>query len=447
MATNTYVAIRTTVVPTATPSVTLDLTGITGYTDLRIVYNGTISATGMDIRWRFNGDTGSNYSFTYLNGNGSTASSGRQSNTSYIASYATTGTSGAPGTILFDVMNYSNTTTYKTTLSRVSDAPVEVNAYVGLWRSTSAITSVTIFPNANNITAGSTFTVYGIAAETASVAKATGGTITLAADGYVYHAFTSSGTFTPSVGLTCDVLTVAGGGGAGANHGGGGGAGGLLYTSSSSFSATGYTVTVGQGGVGATIGGTIGTNGENSSVNGLTAIGGGRGGDYSNNYEAYNGGSGGGAQSSATNYAGLGTSGQGNNGGNKNPNYNLCGGGGGGAGAVGQTATNANSGAGGVGLATYSHFGAATNTGHNVSGIRYYAGGGGGGGWNGSIPVGTYALGGHGGGGASGAVISSGASNGSAGTANTGGGGGCGGGGSSSGGNGGSGIVIIRYPK
>lgn len=425
MATNTYTALRTTTVGTATPSVTLDLTGITGYTDLRIVYNGTISATGMDIRWRFNGDTGSNYSFTYINGNGSTASSGRQSNTTYIASYATTGTSGAPGTILFDVMNYSNTTTYKTTLSRVSDAPVELNAYVGLWRSTSAITSITIFPNANNITAGSTFTLYGISDAGDTGAKAIGGNVTSDAT-YVYHTFTMSGRFTPTQTITADYLVVAGGGGGGGNGGAGGGAGGFRTATGQSLTAGSYQVVVGGGGRGVLYG--KGTNGNDSSFNGLASAGGGAASGVfaSGGTDANDGGSGGGGNYNK--YAGLGnvpstSPSQGNNGGGSTTSNNLGTGGGGGAGAVGGTGTSTNCGVGGAGAAS------------SISGTSVtYAGGGGGGGAFGATP----AAGGAGGGGAGST------GDGVSGTANLGGGGG---GGQASGGFGGSGIVIIRYAK
>jgi hypothetical protein len=60
------------------------------------------------------------------------------------------------------------------------------------------------------------------------VQKATGGTVVVY-DGYYYHSFTSSGTFTPLQNITCDILIVAGGGSGGfGNGGGGGGAGGLL---------------------------------------------------------------------------------------------------------------------------------------------------------------------------------------------------------------------------
>ncbi len=440
MSTNTYVALATQTLGSAAASVTFSSIS-SAYTDLVLVCSYSKSAAArLDIQ--FNGDTGNNYSYTRVSGNGTSATSDRISNFAVIDGGYTNTTMA---TSVIHIMNYSNTTTNKTTLIRANSTAEGTGAFVALWRNTAAITSITL-GGSNNLVAGSTFSLYGIASQPVAVAKATGGTITYAADGYTYHTFTSSGTFTPSVALTCDVLNIAGGGGAGANHGGGGGAGGLLYTSSSSFSATGYTVTIGAGGVGGTYNSSpVGASGTNSSVNSLIAIGGGRGGDYSSNYPASNGGSGGGAGTGTDKSIGLKTTGQGFDGGSFNPNYGLCGGGGGGAGAVGETCLTANSGAGGIGSATYSQWGNSTNTGQNVSGVRYYAGGGGGGGWNGSIPVGSFALGGSGGGGNSGAVISSGASNGQAGTSNTGGGGGCGGGGTSNGGAGGSGIVIIRY--
>jgi len=448
MATNTYVALRKETVAVATNEVTFSLTGISGYTDLRIIVNGT-AATNSYCTLRFNGDTATNYSNTEIVGDGTTATTYRNSTNpyAYSGSIYTTQTNN-----IIDIFDYSNATTFKTFLHRADMAGgtgASVKQSVGLWRITPvAITSITLGTGgAVNFNVGTTFSLYGIAAHpVVTAAKATGGTITFASDGYTYHAFTAGGTFTPLIALSCDVLAVAGGGGAGATHGGGGGAGGVLYTSASSFSATPYAVAVGAAGAGAVSSTpTVGSNGTNSSVNSLVAIGGGRGGCYSNGYEASNGGSGGGALSGSTNYAGLGTAGQGNNGGNKNPNYGLTGGGGGGAGAVGETPVTAKAGAGGIGTALYSDFGNATSTGQSSSGLRYFGGGGAGGGWNGSLTVGLIDAGGLGGGGNSGAVIGSGASNGQAGTSNTGGGGGCGGGGSSSGGNGGSGVVIVRY--
>ena len=60
--------------------------------------------------------------------------------------------------------NYSNTTTYKTVLSRGNNASNLVEAFVGLWRSTSAITAIDIKTQSGNFSIGSTFTLYGIKA-------------------------------------------------------------------------------------------------------------------------------------------------------------------------------------------------------------------------------------------------------------------------------------------
>ena len=61
-------------------------------------------------------------------------------------------------------MNYSNATTYKTVITRASNANNGVDAVVGLWRNTAAITSINVFLGTGNLDTGSTFTLYGIKA-------------------------------------------------------------------------------------------------------------------------------------------------------------------------------------------------------------------------------------------------------------------------------------------
>ena len=429
---NTYTELRRTVLGTATSSVTLDLTGISGYTDLVLIANGSTSTATGNVRIQMNGDTAANYSNTRLLGDGSSASSARDSNvgSSAIGDWGTDRC-----TLITSFQNYSNSTTNKTVLSR-SGSEGYVSAYVALWRNTAAITSITIFKNSSNFTTGSTFSLYGIANADQNAAKATGGIISEDATHW-YHTFGGSGTFVPKQSLTCDVLVVAGGGGGGANGGavgpGGGGAGGLIGLSAQSLTAISYAVTVGAGGVGGTA--SFPGNGSNSVFNSNTAIGGGYGQTVQAGgwRAAQNGGSGGGAGISTI---GNGTTGQGRNGGG-----NYSGGGGGASGiggdgnGTGSVGGNGGSGAtfnSAVGLTTgpfsfINAMGAATNTGQLSSGNYFYAGGGGA--WNGSGGLG-------GGAGTNGA-----------GTANTGGGGGgCDGTGGTKGA-GGSGVVIIRYPK
>jgi hypothetical protein len=158
----TYEPIATTTLGSAQASVTFS--SITGtYTDLILVVNGTITSGGENFLIQFNGDTAANYSDTRLGGNGSAAFSTRTSSqTSMVAANIYSG----QGTIIFQIQNYSNTTTYKTLLSRVSYASNVVSSHVGLWRKTpEAITSIYMILSGQNFSSGTSFTLYGIKAE------------------------------------------------------------------------------------------------------------------------------------------------------------------------------------------------------------------------------------------------------------------------------------------
>lgn len=156
---STYSPIATTTLGSAAASYTFSSIPST-YTDLILVYNGT---SGAQSYLRVNGDSGSNYSDTYLYGDGSSTGSGRNlSQTLMYCGYI--GESGANTMVTIQLQNYSNSTTYKTFLSRGSLASAEVGSHVGLWRNTAAITSVTFGVTANNLNTGSTITLYGIAA-------------------------------------------------------------------------------------------------------------------------------------------------------------------------------------------------------------------------------------------------------------------------------------------
>lgn len=246
-----------------------------------------------------------------------------------------------------------------------------------------------------------------------------------------------------------EALVIAGGGGGGNDVGGGGGAGGVLYKTAHELSrGIAITVTVGNGGST----GDPGNDGQDSQFDVLVAKGGGGGGHYYSGVGRV-GGSGGGAAGrdngtysnggSSNQTSSNGGTGYGNAGGGASGGSNYVGAGGGGAGAVGEsTANDGTGGAGGSGLSTWSAWGLATDSGHDVSGTRWFAGGG-----SGGSNVGQSSVPGSNGGGGRGAVRSAGTNTAYASAiANTGGGGGGSGAGGSSGGNGGSGIVIIRYP-
>jgi hypothetical protein len=166
--TTTYIPIATTTL--SSTATNLSLTSIPGtYTDLILVIRASVDSDG-DLRYRINGDTGSNYSGTIIWGSGSAAGSSRASNqTSGLTnSYGGFTTTLGNSVQILHFMNYSNTGTYKTILSRTNAAGSGVDATVGLWRSTSAITSIDIGKNSGmggTFQIGSTFTLYGIKAE------------------------------------------------------------------------------------------------------------------------------------------------------------------------------------------------------------------------------------------------------------------------------------------
>jgi hypothetical protein len=167
--TATYEKIATTTLSTTTATVTFSSIS-SAYTDLVLILNPIANtATNSYPYMRFNSDSGSNYSRTFLRGDGTTASSDRASNETlaYLIGGNVVQTDSTFNGIV-QINNYSNTTTYKSYLARTNVATgtnASVEALIGLWRSTSAITSIAITCGDNSFVSGSTFTLYGIKAE------------------------------------------------------------------------------------------------------------------------------------------------------------------------------------------------------------------------------------------------------------------------------------------
>jgi hypothetical protein len=159
---NTYTQIASTTLGTAASSVTFSSIAGT-YTDLVVVVNvkGTAAANpGL----RFNSDSATNYSSLAINGNGVSAASFRYTSSDTLFSHnAGAAMNGIWTSFIANIQNYSNATTYKTALTRYNTS-TELDACVGLWRSTAAITSVAITTHTNSYDIGSTFSLYGILA-------------------------------------------------------------------------------------------------------------------------------------------------------------------------------------------------------------------------------------------------------------------------------------------
>lgn len=157
---NTFEAIATQTLGSAAASVTFSSIPST-YTDLVLIIVGNAGGSTASTM-RFNSDSSSLYSETLVQGDGSSAASYRSSNitNNWGGSFYNTST---PTVARHNIMNYANTNTFKTTISRVDYAAGFTAAAVQLYRSTSAITSITLATGANFST-GTTFSLYGIAA-------------------------------------------------------------------------------------------------------------------------------------------------------------------------------------------------------------------------------------------------------------------------------------------
>jgi hypothetical protein len=380
-----YVLLAEQTVNTSVASVTFSNIPQTGYTDLKIVVSARrTSATDYgSLTIGFNGSS-SSFANRIIVGTGSAAVSSSQT-TAVGPLQGTLTTASAFNSNEIYIPNYTSSTTKTYSFDGIlENNATEARAIIGsgLWSATpAAITSVTLGSDlTGDFAANSTFSIYGLAAlGTIPVIapKATGGDIVQNDGTYWYHAFLSSGIFTPSQALTCDYLVIAGGGAGGSDTtgqqgGGGGGAGGYLSSvgssgggaaagSALSLLAQSYGVTIGAGGG-------YRASGSNTSFSTVTALGGGAG-AWGATMNGSSGGSGGGGSSSSSPGAGgaaasptqgfAGGAGQGTN--------NYVTGAGGGAGALGGNGASANGGTaagfGGAGKNTLSAWASATSTG------------------------------------------------------------------------------------
>lgn len=155
-------------IATSTPSgvSTVNFSSFSGYTDLVISMPFIWTSGSSNIGIRFNSDTGSNYSDTRILGNGSSAITSRDSNNTYISALGGSWTvTTNPGFVKFSIFSYAGSTN-KTVFVETSldqNGSGATLRGVGLWRNTSAITSIDVFTVAgSNFTTGTRLTIYGI---------------------------------------------------------------------------------------------------------------------------------------------------------------------------------------------------------------------------------------------------------------------------------------------
>ena len=144
------------------------------YKHLQIRYIGRSTTTGTgvgdNLYINLNSDTGANYTYHQILGDGSTASAtGATAQTRLNFQNAlprNSVTSSVFGVGICDIHDYASTTKNKTSRifygTDVNGTEGKVYLASGLWINTSAVTSITLAPQSNSFLAGSTFALYGM---------------------------------------------------------------------------------------------------------------------------------------------------------------------------------------------------------------------------------------------------------------------------------------------
>ena len=115
---------------------------------------------------RFNSDSGSNYSWHWILGNGSAASATSTAPATHgLLGIGAASSANAPGASVLDILDYTDTNKY-TTIKDLCGTDANGNGYASFrsssWRNTAAVTSITIAPTTGNWSQYSSFALYGI---------------------------------------------------------------------------------------------------------------------------------------------------------------------------------------------------------------------------------------------------------------------------------------------
>lgn len=125
------------------------------------------SSGGYSSFIQFNSDSGSNYSYHALRGDGSSAAivAATNSTSGFLASGETGSNASLFGVFVTDVLEYTNTNIYKTSRT-LGGGDANGSGYTGLgsgnWRNTQAIDTIKLTNNNGNWNQYSNFALYGI---------------------------------------------------------------------------------------------------------------------------------------------------------------------------------------------------------------------------------------------------------------------------------------------
>lgn len=166
---STYTPIETKTLGSNTTTVTFSSIPST-YTDLVLVFQAASSnSNGNAIRMRFNGNSSSEYSTTFIDGTGSSIISARTGTQSQLDLGWRTGIDSSlwNNVYVMNFQNYKSTNMFKSVLWTCGGTSTAVDLASGLWRNNEAITSISFNigqPASADFLAGCIFTLYGITA-------------------------------------------------------------------------------------------------------------------------------------------------------------------------------------------------------------------------------------------------------------------------------------------
>lgn len=137
---------------------------------VRGIARSTRSATSDYIALQLNSDTGSNYAYHGLDGNGSSASAFGLATQTFMdveRASAATATTNVFGVSVIDILDYANTNKYKTMRclgGSDNNGSGSITLTSGLWQNTNAVSTITLKAQGgtSNFAQYSSFALYGI---------------------------------------------------------------------------------------------------------------------------------------------------------------------------------------------------------------------------------------------------------------------------------------------
>jgi hypothetical protein len=165
-----YELISSTILATATASIVFDVSSLGStykHLQLRYTARNTNSTSEYSSFLRLNADSGSNYTFHQLGGQGSSVYSTGAGNTTSLPMTNLPGSTYAANAFnagVLDLLDAFSTTKNKTSrnLGGYVGSPNNITVFSGVWRNTAATTSLTCSPEVGTYAIGTRFSLYGI---------------------------------------------------------------------------------------------------------------------------------------------------------------------------------------------------------------------------------------------------------------------------------------------